>query len=128
MARASRSALKLRLCGRCAVVCVPVTLGTSFDTGSEVATFSTFAVSTFAVSTFGASAFAVSTFAVSTFAVSTFGASAFAVSTFGTSATRVTASTELAWTGCFAPKLSARRFALASSTLEAWLFTSNPNS
>ncbi len=98
MARASRSALKLRLCGRCAVVCVPVTLGTSFDTGSEVATFSTFAVSTFAVSTFGASA------------------------------TRVTASTELAWTGCFAPKLSARRFALASSTLEAWLFTSNPNS
>ena len=93
MARASRSALKLRLCGRCAVVCVPVTLGTSFDTGSEVATFSTFAVST-----------------------------------FGTSATRVTASTELAWTGCFAPKLSARRFALASSTLEAWLFTSNPNS
>ena len=113
MARASRSALKLRLCGRCAVVCVPVTLGTSFDTGSEVATFSTFAVSTFAVSTFGASAFAVSTFAVST---------------FGASATRVTASTELAWTGCFAPKLSARRFALASSTLEAWLFTSNPNS
>ena len=108
MARASRSALKLRLCGRCAVVCVPVTLGTSFDTGSEVATFSTFAVSTFAVSTFGASAFAVST--------------------FGTSATRVTASTELAWTGCFAPKLSSRRFALASSTLEAWLFTSNPNS